>query len=106
MNNFTQNNWNGDNIMNFGKQPRKLTAIVEEQLKKIITNGAEVDVTSILGDNEAFNFASQIKDFLEKSGYTVKGVNQAVYTKPITGQIIEPPQTQSKIYKIIIGSNE
>lgn len=105
MNTFNQNNQSGDNIMNFGSQPRELDSNLQTQLKEIIKT-KEVVVTSVMGDGEAFNFASQIKDYLEKEGFSVNGVNQAVYSKPISGQIVEPPKDEKDSFKIIIGNKQ
>ena len=106
MNTFNQNNQNGNNIMNFGTQPRELDSSLEAQLKQLIPTGSSVDLTSVLGDGEAYNFASQIKKYLENNGYKVNGVNQAVYSQPISGQIIENPQDSNDSFKIIIGNKQ
>ena len=61
-----------------------------------------ISVTAVMGDQEAFRFASQIKNFLDSKGYTVKGVNQAIYREPVQGQIIELADPDG-IVNIIIG---
>ena len=106
MNNYTQNNQYGDNTMNFGLQPRELDTNLKEQLNKLITIGSAVNVTSVLGDGEAYNFASQIKTYLEGKGYKVNGVNQAVFSGPVIGQIIEPPKGGDNIFRLIIGNKQ
>lgn len=105
MNTFNQNNQYGDNVMNFGSQPRELDLNLRNQLKEIIKTN-KVSVTSVMGDGEAFNFATQIKKYLEKEGFSVDGVNQAIYSNPVSGQIIEPPKDESDFYKIIIGNKQ
>jgi hypothetical protein len=105
MNTYNQNNQLGNNIMNFGPHQRELTPPLQEQLKQIIKSDASVGITAVLGDGEAYNFASQIKSYLDSEGYKVEGVDQAVYTKPISGQIIEPPKEGNNTYRIIIGEN-
>ena len=55
-----------------------------------------------MGDQEAFRFASQIKNCLISKGHQVNGVNQVVYTKPIQGQIIEKPD-KGGVLRITIG---
>ena len=42
-----------------------------------------VEVTCVMGDTEGFAFATQIKEVFEKAGWTVNGVNQAVFTSPV-----------------------
>lgn len=90
--------------VNIDPQDRKLTPQLAEQLmNNIKQNGIEtVTVTSVMGDQEAFQFASVIKAFLNDQGVTVNGVNQAVFSKPIQGQIIEPGK-DPKTIKVIIG---
>ena len=106
MNNYTQNNQHGDNTMNFGSQPRELDINLKEQLDKLITVGSMVNITSVLGDGEAYNFASQIKLYLEEKGYKVNGVNQSVFSGPVSGQIIEPPKDGDRTFKLIIGNKQ
>lgn len=105
MNNFTQNNKFGDNTMNFGPQPRSLNEQTKSQLSGLIKENQKVTVTAVMGDGEAFNFATQIKNYLAESGYEVSGVNQAVYGQPIQGQFIQPPKTNDEAIEIIIGNN-
>jgi len=70
--------------------PRSLS---ERQIKQIAANlgpapGGGVSVTSVMGDQEAFMFAVALKSVLERGGWKVDGVNQAIYTNPIRGLII------------------
>lgn len=90
--------------MNFGSQPRELNAQLKEQLKQIIDVSFSVNITSVLGDGEAYSFASQIKSYLESQGYKVDGISQAIFSGPVSGQIIEPPKEGDKTYRIIIGN--
>jgi len=106
MNNFTQNNQNGDNVMNFGSQPRELNGSLENQLKELIAPKSKVRITAVMGDGEAFTFASKIKEYLSGQDYQVDGVDQAVYSNPVTGQIIENPKTEGDPFNIIIGNKE
>ncbi|MFA5934579.1 MAG: hypothetical protein WC827_01695 [Candidatus Paceibacterota bacterium] len=103
---INQNNINGNNNVYLGPQPRKLDSSLETQLKQLIPTGSSVNVTSVLGDGEAYNFASQIKEYLDRNNYKVNGVNQAVYSQPINGQIIENPKDDSDSFKIIIGNKQ
>jgi hypothetical protein len=101
---YTQNNKSGDNIMNFGPQPRQLDDNLKSQLLKLLPAGSKIDVTSVMGDGEAFNFAQQITDFLSGNNYKVDGVSQAIYSGPVTGQIVESPKNEGEPYQIIIGN--
>ena len=76
--------------VNIGTQPRVLTDQNRAQILSIVEarNGAPISVTAVLGDGEAFQYAEQIKAFLESKGHQVKGVNQAVYTGPMMGQSV------------------
>jgi len=91
--------------VNIGPQDRKLTSQLADQLLDHIKKNSieKATVTSVMGDQEAFQFASAIKAFLTDQGIPVNGVNQAVYNKPIKGQIIEPVKDDSKSINIIIG---
>ena len=62
-----------------------------------------VEVNAVMGDGEAFRFASQIKNFLVSKGFDVKGVNQVIYSAPVQGQTIESPN-DAGIIKVIIGN--
>lgn len=90
--------------VNIGQQDRKLTQQLANQITKyIIENDVNnIKITSVMGDQEAFQFASVIKTFLVDQGYSVNGVNQAVYLKPVHGQIIEPGKDPKSV-NIIIG---
>lgn len=74
---------------------------LEEALKA--QKFTSIDVTSVLGDGESFQFASQIKAYLESKGYKVDGVSQVVYSAPLRGQIIQPADNNG-ILHIRIGT--
>ncbi len=57
-------------------------------IRRLLPSGKKVVVTAVMGDQEAFRFASEIKDYLTSQGYEVDGVNQAIFSGPITGQIV------------------
>ena len=63
-----------------------------------------IKITAVLGDEEAFQFASEIKDYLELQGWRIEGVDRADYNHPIIGQIVIP-QDDGGI-EIIIGAKE
>lgn len=78
-------------VVNVGPQPRKVDAELIRQLQQLLPDKAKtVTVTSVMGDGEAFDFATQIKDVLVKQGYDVNGVNRAVFSAPIIGQQFNP----------------
>jgi len=78
-------------VVNVGQQPRKVDAGLIRKLQQMLPDKAKtVTVTAVMGDGEAFNFATQIKDVLMKQGYDVNGVNQAVFSAPIMGQQFNP----------------
>lgn len=97
---------NGDNNVHIGAQERHLNLNVQNQLSGLIPKGKKVDLTCILGDGEGYNFATEIKNFLEAEGYKVNGVNQSVFSGPVNGQILEQPKDGDDTYKIIIGFNK
>ncbi|MFC2021439.1 hypothetical protein ACFLU1_06660 [Chloroflexota bacterium] len=91
--------------VNLQPEDRRLTDGLTKQLKDYLgsVDYKSVDVTAVMGDGEAFRFASQIKNFLESEGYVVKGVNQAIFASPVEAQGIEPPN-ESGVVKIIVGN--
>lgn len=61
----------------------------------------KASITSILGDSEAFGFAEQLKSVLEKAGWDVSGIDQAVYTKAMPGIIIVGAESETETLKSI-----
>jgi hypothetical protein len=86
--------------VNVGSQPRVLDDDAKMPLLKGVPKIKPVQVTAVLGDGEAMSFATAIMNFLKVNGYTVYGINQAVYTTIVSGTIItlEADQTQ-----IVVG---
>jgi hypothetical protein len=91
--------------VNIGPQDRRLGDKLTNQLDEIISqnSGKKIVVTAVMGDQEAFKFASQIKNYLVSKGYEPEGVNQSVYTQPVFGQIIDVKKNH---IDIIIGSKQ
>lgn len=88
--------------VNIESQNRQMNGQIGSQLKNKIPVDAKVSVTAVLGDGEAFGFANQIFQWMKSNGYeNVTGVNQAVYTKPVLGQMIN---TTDDGFAIVIGS--
>lgn len=85
----------GDRILD-DRLAAQLRSLIDEQQ----FNG--IRVTAVMGDQEAFGFASQIKNYLAGEGYSVDGVNQAVYSAPVKGQNINPAGDDG-ILNIVIG---
>jgi hypothetical protein len=78
-------------VVNIGSQPRKLDLRLQHQLKQLLTDKTKtVTITSVLGDGEAYSFANQIKEYLIDEGYSVRGINQVVFTTPVFGQSFNP----------------
>lgn len=89
--------------VNIGQQPRSLTFENKNFLESLseINPSKQITIECVLGDGEAFQFANEIKSYLESLGWNVNGVDQAVYSIPVIGQTIFPDAT-----KIIIGSRK
>jgi len=60
-------------------------------------------VTSVWGDQEALQFAHEIKNHLESRGWEINGVNQVTYTDPIIGQ--HARRREDGFFEILVGSN-
>lgn len=89
--------------VNIGHPPRDLDANMCAELLKHLPKDKTVVVSSVMGDGEAFQFATRIKNFLTGKGFSVDGVNQAIYSQPVQGQHVNllPDHTD-----IIIGNRQ
>lgn len=85
--------------INMAPQPRILNDQFAQQLLAI-PQGRLITVSAIMGDQEAFQFATQVKNFLESRGYNVSGVGQGIPAQPIVGQYIKP---KGDGFEIVIG---
>ena len=56
-----------------------------------------------MGDGKAFQFANEIKQFLQMDGYNVSGVDQSVFSKPVIGQFINPKEDG---FEVVIGTQQ
>jgi len=77
--------------MGYKQISRGISQIDKIQMIKILKaypNG-QIKLTTILGDQESFQFTSQVKEVFEAAGWKVDGINQAVFTNPISGVIIK-----------------
>jgi len=89
--------------VNLGPTARSMNEDLGNQLKQHIPVSASVRITSVLGDGEAFGFANQVLTWMRDNGYgKVEGVDQAVYTQPVTGQTLDKKSDDE--FEIIIGS--
>lgn len=87
--------------VNVGSQARHLNPDIASQLTQLVAKGKPVNVVAVMGDQEAFQFASEIKACLESQGYSVSGVDQVIYSEPVVGQFVDP---KGDGYEIRIGS--
>lgn len=80
-------------IQNFGPQPRAVSVAAGSAL--VAALGAapleHVDLSCVMGDTEGYQLADTLKGLLATAGWTVNGVNQSIFSGPITGiQVITP----------------
>ncbi|MFC1548306.1 hypothetical protein ACFL5M_07235, partial [Candidatus Neomarinimicrobiota bacterium] len=62
----------------------------------------DIRIKTAWGDQEAFRFATQTKNYLVANGYSVKNIVHAMYSKPIQGQHINPVGDDG-VLEIVIG---
>ena len=70
----------------------------------------KITITTVWGDQEAFQFATELKDVFEEGGWEVNGVDQAAYNVPVTGLVIEvgtdpPPQVANELVQALLNAN-
>lgn len=68
-------------------QDRHLTTQQKNELLKNLTNfkSHKIHITTIMGDSESFQFASEIKELFIQAGWNVEGVTRVVYVSTIYG---------------------
>jgi len=89
-------------VLNLGAPSRRLNDKLKVRLLEVLRDKKkEVSITSALGDGEALIFATEIMEFLSGQDFQVRGVNRAVWSKPLRGQTIDPDT-----YEIRIGTQE
>lgn len=66
-----------------------------------IHKGSRVGLNVIMGDSEAFQFAKQIQEIFEASGWVVDGISQSVYNNVMKGIFIE---VKSEKYPIRVNT--
>jgi len=100
---ITTNNQTGGitaHTVNIGSARRLLDAASAQQLLQALPKDKPVRVVSVMGDQEAFAFATQILDHLMTHGYQAEGVDQAVYSQPVVGQFINPTASG---FEVVVG---
>ena len=105
VNSLFQNGGITAGIVNVGKPDRHLDERLKKQLNANLKSHDEIVVTAVMGSVEAFEFASEIVGYLKENGHNVVGVNQAIYSKPVRGQILNRNDTNPNKVEIIIGGN-
>ncbi len=89
--------------VNVAPQPRRVNDDVRRQLRNALPRNSKVTLVAVMGDGEAFQFASEIKQFLGDEGYNVSGVDQVVYNGPVMGQSI---RSRDNSFEVIIGTRQ
>jgi hypothetical protein len=100
---ITSNNQSGGitaHTVNIRSARRQLDAVSAQQLLQALPKNKPVKVVAVMGDQEAFAFATQILGHLKADGYRAEGVEQAVYSQPVVGQFIN--RTASG-FEVVVG---
>jgi hypothetical protein len=100
---ITSNNQSGGitaHTVNTGATRRQLDAASAQQLLKALPKNKPVKVVAVMGDQEAFAYATQILGHLKANDYLAEGVDQAVYSQPVVGQFINPTASG---FEVLIG---
>lgn len=88
--------------VNLGAPPRHLDSASQAQLKSKLPTGTKVKIMCAWGDQEAFQFASETREFLIAKGYEVGNVIHSMFNKPVFGQHAEKTADG---HTLIIGTN-
>lgn len=91
--------------VHIGKQPRNFDDEAKTDLTKLLNDKSqEIEVISIMGDNESFGLAVEVVDYLKSSGYLcVEGPNPFFFPEAIYGTKLHPDGDNMKI---VIGSQK
>jgi len=91
--------------LNLGSQVRHLNAQwITALIPHLPENKTKViNIVSVGGDQEALQFATEIKNYLASHGWKTNGVDQVWYTEPVTGQTIS--RNPDGGINITIGAN-
>lgn len=99
-----QENFNGNNIVNIGTQKRNFDDISKLQLKNMIGKNDKILIMAVMNDPEASLFAETVKKYLVTEGYSVEGVNYAIWPFPVNGLHVNEIDENGK-RDVIIGHN-
>ncbi len=86
--------------VNIGSPRRQLDAVSAQHLLQELPKNKPVKVVAVMGDQEAFAFATQILGHLKLNGYQAEGVDQAIYSQPVVGQLIKPTASG---FEVVVG---
>lgn len=85
-------------------EQRRLDFALKKQLFEFLSNKDEkIQITSVIGDNEAYKFSIEIEEFLKRNGYSNIETSQGIFSPPIIGQAIHRNMNN---VSISIGSHE
>ena len=78
------------------KPSREITKDIENKMIALLSSykGSKISLTTVMGNQQAFIFAKHLKDILTASGWTIDGVNQAIFTGPIIGTYLKVKSQQ------------
>jgi hypothetical protein len=99
---FNNNQWGGQvahTITNIGAQPQTISGAAANALVADLRSSPaeQADLSSVWGDQEAFQLATILKQLLEAGGWQVKGVSQVSLNGPLSGVLLEVPQARNSI---------
>lgn len=86
--------------VNIGLKPQQriLNFALKKQLFEFLNDKNEIiDISSVNGDVEAYNFAVEIGQFLQRNGYTKVNTSQAIYSPPLEGQTMTRVNNHAQI---------
>ncbi len=97
-------NIGGDKIVNFGKPRRVLNDESKGKLESLIERGNSVLIGYLSSDIETYNYALEIKNFLEGDGYIINGFNSfIVIGPPVVG--VRVNRIKDGFYEIKVGNS-
>lgn len=86
--------------VNLGPRRRTMNSPEATDLKRqILTTlprDRPIEVSSVMGDAECFEFAAQLSSFLRDNGFNVSSESQAIFNKPVRG--LQVDQTGNPIH--------
>lgn len=90
--------------VNIGLPPRRLAETQKQDLRGKLPRSKRIRVMAVMGDEEAFIFAQQIRDFLAQDGYDVSGIDRAMFDRPVVGHGIRPRDDGT--LEVIVGARQ